>query len=122
MDSNTKIISYIFIALTVFLLFLSGCTLWGSPGYDFVIENRTKEMLTVYVDTGSGIKLKSGEKYTYKGLMDKGKFKIVAKNDDGNTLYSKELDLSQLDDLNRRVIIMRWSPKFGQVVKVGFCS
>jgi hypothetical protein len=91
--------------LSSILLLLGGCPLWGSPNFDFTIENQTQEVLTISVNTGSGIEVKPREKITEKYLIDTGKFNIIAKNLKGDIIYSKEFTYGELDDMKFIVII-----------------
>jgi len=87
------------------LIIFAGCPLWGSTFFEFTIENQTPQVLSVSVNTGSGVEVKPGEKLTEKYLRDTGKFKIVAKNSKGDIVYSKEFTLGDLDQLKFNVVI-----------------
>jgi hypothetical protein len=87
------------------LLLLVGCPLWGSPIFDFNIENKTQQVLYISVNSGSGDEVEPGEKITKKFPKDTGKFKIVAKNSKGEIVYSNEFTLGELDDLQNNVVI-----------------
>lgn len=95
-------------ALLIFcslLLTLTGCPLWGSPGFDFTIENKTQQVLYVSVNLGSAVEVKPGETITKNLLRDTGKYNIVAKNTKGDVVFSKEYTLKELEDLKNKVII-----------------
>jgi hypothetical protein len=87
------------------LLTLTGCPLWGSPGFDFTIENQTEQVLYVSVNLGSSDEVKPGESITENLLRDTGKYNIVAKNTKGDIVFSKEYTLQELEDLKNKVII-----------------
>jgi hypothetical protein len=95
----------VLLILCLLLLTLTGCPLWGSPGFDFAIENQTQQVLHISVNSGSEVEVKPGEKIIKNLLRDTGKYNIVAKNTKGDIVFSKELTLKELEDLNKKVII-----------------
>jgi hypothetical protein len=93
------------IVLCVPCIMSIGCSLWGSTSFDFTIENKTQQVLNVFVNTGSGTEVKPGDKIIKHYLIYTGKFKIMAKNTGGDIVYSKEFTYGELKDIKFNVII-----------------
>lgn len=107
MKINIKIIEYAWIILILCSLFmmLTGCTLWGSPFFNFSIENHTQQILYISVDTGSAVEVKSGEILNDNLLLDAGKCTITAKNAEGEIYFSKLFTITEIEDLGKKIVI-----------------
>jgi hypothetical protein len=93
------------ISIFVLILFSSGCLLWGSPAINIVIENKTQSQLTVFFNDYKIGEIKPDSEITKTTGRDTAKYLIEARNPKGDTIYSKEFTLGELDNLNYKVVI-----------------
>ena len=90
------------------LLPVLGC----EPGFDLKVENGTGQALTIFRSVGSNPPVRQGDiqpgEYIYmRGLwLASGYYTIIAKNKQGEIVYSKEFGYFELrDDYDFKVVI-----------------
>jgi hypothetical protein len=66
------------------------------PAFNLVIENQTTQTLTIYLNGGSFGTVKAGEQITIKSDSATGKYSIMAKSAQGETVFSKTFTVEQM--------------------------
>ena len=81
------------------------------PGFDVKVVNGTDQVLTIYRALGSNPpvrqgSIKPGESLKILGLwIISNSYTIIAKNEQGETVYSREFDYDELRDAKFEVVI-----------------
>jgi hypothetical protein len=88
--------------LVVILTTFVAC--WGSPTFKLIVENQTKYDLTIYVNNYEIGTVGPGEEISDLWDMNVGKFRIEAKNAEGDTVFSKIFTFEQMQRIeNKRI-------------------
>jgi hypothetical protein len=92
--------------IIIFSILMMSLSCWGSPTFDFSIENRTDKNLIIFVnDFRVGEVGPVGQLTREDETRNTGKYLIEVKSPLGDLIYSKELNYQQLQDADFRVII-----------------
>ena len=90
--------------ITIILAMSVGC--WGSRTFNLVIENKTEYILTIYMNDYRIGEVKPSTQITKVESIDVGTYLIVAKNDNGENVFSKEYSWIELKDMKYKVVIV----------------
>lgn len=111
MKTNRKrllVISVLLLLIGAMLLTVLAC----EPGFNVVVVNGTDQVLTIYLAEGKKEspvrqgKLMPGEHLKTPGLwVITNYYRILAKNDKDETVYSREFDYDELRDAKFEVVI-----------------
>jgi hypothetical protein len=84
------------------LILTTSC--WGDPGFQLIIENKSQYDLTVYVNNYKVGDVKAGEQIEDHFGMDTGRYKIEAKNVQGEMIFSKTFTFDQMQRIDNKRI------------------
>lgn len=89
--------------LLIFLTLSIGC--WGSPSFQLIVENQSGYNLTIYVNDHKMGNVNSGEQILDSNFtIDTGKFKVEAKNELGETVFSNTFTFKQMQRMDSKRI------------------
>lgn len=101
------------LSLILILVVVSLGSLSCEPAFNLVIENQTTQTLTIYLNGGSFGTAEPGGQIIIKSSSATGKYSIIAKSAQGETVFSKTFTVEQMqtvDSKTYKVVIMTPSP------------
>lgn len=101
---NTVLLFLILLSiLGIILLTATGC--WGSPSFQLIVENQSGYNLTIFVNDHKMGNVNSGEQIADSNFtIDTGKFKIEAKNEHGEMVFSNTFTFEQMQRIDSKRI------------------
>ena len=94
--------------IIIVLILICALSVFCDPSIQITVENQTKYVLTISIESYSKENVKPGEQITRRAYINARSYNIEAKNDQGEVVFSEELmkdQMQKISSLKYKVII-----------------